>query len=107
MQTQELKITKIGNSLGIRIPSGVLQRYAFKDALIMVESVDGVMLRPKQQTDVKMSWADTAKDMMALTENWSEWETVSADGLAAIPWETEGAEGKQGKKLRKRRHETL
>jgi len=107
MQTQELKITKIGNSLGIRIPAAVLRRYAFKDALIMVEGVDGIMLRPKRQTDVKLSWVDTAKAMAASSENWSDWETVSADGLAAIPWEMEGAAEKQEKKSRKRRHETL
>ena len=98
MQTHELKITKIGNSLGIRIPAEVLRRYAFKDAIVMVEGVDGVLLRPKRQTDVKLSWADTAKDMAASPENWSEWETAAADGLAGIPWEMECATEKQEKK---------
>ena len=77
MQTLELKITKIGNSHGIRIPAGVLRRYAFKDTLVMVEGVDGVLLRPKRQADVKMSWADTAKAMAVASEDWSDWDTAS------------------------------
>jgi len=88
MQAMELKIARIGNSRGVRIPSKVLQRYAFSDTVVMVENVDGILLRPKQQTDVKMSWADTAKAMAASSEDWSGWDTVSADGLADSPWET-------------------
>jgi antitoxin component of MazEF toxin-antitoxin module len=88
MQTIELKIARIGNSRGVRIPAEVLRRYAFGDAAIMVESVDGILLRPKQQTDAKLSWADTAKAMAAESGDWSEWDTVASDGLGDIPWET-------------------
>ena len=42
MQTVEVKIARIGNSRGVRIPADVLRRYAFTDTAIMVESVDGV-----------------------------------------------------------------
>ena len=86
MQTLELKITKIGNSRGVRIPAGVLQRYAFTDAAVMIENMDGILLRPKQQADVKMSWADTARAMAASSEDWSAWDGVSADGLDSAPW---------------------
>ena len=81
MQTTEVKITKIGNSRGVRIPAEVLRRYAFTDTAVMVESVDGVLLRPKRQTDAKLSWADTAKAMAGASENWSEWDVLNADGL--------------------------
>jgi len=88
MQAQELKIAQIGNSRGIRIPTGVLRRYAFTDTAIMIESVDGILLRPAQQADTKMSWADTAKEMAASSEDWSDLEAASADGLDGIPWAT-------------------
>jgi len=88
MKTLELKIRKVGNSHEIRIPAGVLRRYAFKDAAIMVESAEGLLLRPKQQVDMKMSWADTAREMAESSEDWSGWETVAADGLSGIPWKT-------------------
>jgi antitoxin component of MazEF toxin-antitoxin module len=107
MQTLELKITKIGNSQGIRIPAGVLRRYAFKDVLVMIEGVDGVLLRPKLQTDVKMSWTETAKAMAESSEDWSDWENVSADGLSAVPWAVESTAGKRDKKPQRRRHETI
>jgi len=96
MQALELKIAQIGNSRGIRIPAGILKRYAFKDAVLMTEGVDGILLRPKEQTDVKLSWAETAKAMAAAREDWSDWEAVTADGLDTLPWET-------GKTRRKRK----
>ena len=95
MQTMELKIAKIGNSRGVRIPSDVLRRYAFDDIAVMVESVDGILLRPKKQTDAKLSWADTAKAMAAENEDWSDWDAVAADGLDDIPWEKTDAAGKR------------
>ena len=87
MKTMELKITRIGNSRGVRIPAGVLRRYAFTDAAIMSESVDGVLLRPKQQANDKLSWDATAAAMAKASEDWSDWESVSADGLTDLPWE--------------------
>ena len=91
MQTVEVKIARIGNSRGVRIPADVLRRYAFTDTAIMVESVDGVLLRPKRKTDEKLSWADTAKAMAAASEDWSEWDGVDVDGLDAAPGGMRGA----------------
>ena len=88
MQKVVLKIAKIGNSRGIRIPGEVLRRYAFGDAAIMVESVDGILLRPKQEANAKLSWADTAKAMAAAAEDWSDWDAAVSDGLDAVPWKT-------------------
>jgi antitoxin component of MazEF toxin-antitoxin module len=109
MQTTELKIAKIGNSRGVRIPAEVLRRYAFGDAAILVESVDGILLRPKQQADAKLSWSDTAKAMAVESEDWSDWDAVASDGLDNIPWETarvtekrDGYETKPNKSLRRR-----
>ena len=95
MRTTEVKIAKIGNSRGVRIPAEVLRRYAFADTAIMVESVDGVLLRPKRQTDAKLSWAETAKAMAAASEDWSEWDALNADGLDEIPWNTAGVAEKR------------
>ena len=97
MQTTELKIAKIGNSRGVRIPAEVLRRYAFGDAAMMIESVDGILLRPKQQADAKLSWADTAKAMAAAAEDWSDLDAVASDGLDDIPWKKVGvAEKREG-----------
>ncbi|MFA7174512.1 MAG: hypothetical protein WC340_14100 [Kiritimatiellia bacterium] len=92
MNTKELKITRIGNSRGMRLPADVLRRYDFQDVAIMVEGVDGILLRPKQNFDVKMSWEETANAMAASSEEWSEWDETAADGLEDIPWDVPNVE---------------
>ena len=87
MQCTELRIARIGNSRGVRIPAEVLRRYAFDDTAVMVESVDGILLRPKQQAEAKLSWADTAKAMAEASEDWSDLDATMSDGLDDIPWE--------------------
>jgi hypothetical protein len=52
----------------------------------MEERADGILLRPARHTPVKLSWEDTAREMAAATEDWSEWSAADADGLAAAPW---------------------
>ncbi len=96
MSSMELKITKIGNSRGVRLPADVLRRYAFTDTVLMIEGVDGILLRPKKQSHVKMSWKKTAKAMAASSEEWSEWDETVADGLADIPWGVAGVAEKGG-----------
>ena len=88
MRTVELKIARIGNSRGVRIPADVLRRYAFTDVAVMVAGVDGILLRPKQQAAPKMTWSDTAKAMAAAAEDWSDWDATASDGLAVLPWES-------------------
>ncbi len=109
MQTMELKLAKIGNSRGIRIPADVLRRYAFTDAVIMVEGVDGILLRPKKQGDAKLSWAETAKAMAEAEESWSDWDVTASDGLADLDWqasrvaEEKGSDGKKKLPARRRK----
>lgn len=41
----------------------------------------------EEQTDVKLSWADTAKAMAAAAESWSDGDVATSDGLADLAWE--------------------
>jgi len=88
MSTRELKITRIGNSRGVRLPAESLRRYRIGAAVIMEERSDGILLRPTGPAVEKLSWDDTAHEMAAAGEDWSAWDTVSADGLDDIPWDT-------------------
>lgn len=87
MKTKELKLAKIGNSRGVRLPASSLKRYAFGSAMIMEERTEGILLRPADGSAEKLSWEDTAREMTVSRENWSEWHVVDADGLDAVPWE--------------------
>jgi len=87
MARRELKITPIGNSKGVRLPADTLRRYGIRESVVMEERSDGILLRPPGPAPSKLSWADTAREMAAARENWSEWDVVLGDGLDQIPWD--------------------
>jgi len=82
----ELKVSRIGNSRGVRLPAAALKRYHIGATVIMEEQSDGILLRPIRQTESKLSWEETARAMAAAAEDWSDWDAASTDGLATIPW---------------------
>ncbi|MDP9177808.1 MAG: AbrB/MazE/SpoVT family DNA-binding domain-containing protein [Gemmatimonadota bacterium] len=83
-------MARIGNSRGVRIPADTLERYEIGTSLIMEERSDGILLRPPGSAQPKLSWEDTARAMAASGEDWSEWDTLAADGLEVIPWQVQG-----------------
>ena len=87
MKTCELKVARIGNSRGVRLPAEVLRRYAIRDSVILEEREEGVLLRPPKAVGQKLTWAETARAMAEAAEDWSAWDAASGDGLANIPWE--------------------
>jgi len=82
----ELKVARIGNSRGIRLPAATLRRYRVGQTIIMEERSEGIILRPTGPSSEKLSWEDTAREMAAAGEIWSKWDAVVADGLDEIPW---------------------
>ena len=86
MATVELKITRIGNSRGVRIPATTLERYRIGESVVMEERSDGILLRPVGAATAKLSWVETASAMSAATEDWGEWDAAVGDGLDAAPW---------------------
>jgi antitoxin component of MazEF toxin-antitoxin module len=83
----ELKVAKIGNSRGVRLPAATLRRYRIGQALIMEERSEGIMLRPTGPSTEKLSWEETAREMAVAGETWSEWDAAVADGLEEILWD--------------------
>jgi antitoxin component of MazEF toxin-antitoxin module len=88
MKPIELKVTRIGNSRGIRIPAPALERYDIGERVIMEERSDGILLRATATTSPKLSWEETARAMATSDESWSDWTTTLADGLDALPWDS-------------------
>jgi antitoxin MazE len=85
MPSQHLKVARIGNSRGVRIPAGTLARYRIGDEVIMEEREDGILLKPIRSASPKLSWADTAEAMRDVSEDWSDWDDVVSDGLDPVP----------------------
>jgi antitoxin component of MazEF toxin-antitoxin module len=81
-----LKVARIGNSRGIRIPASTLARYHIGDELLMEERSDGILLRPRRPGPAKLSWEATADAMAAASEDWADWDPTAADGLESLSW---------------------
>ena len=89
MATVKLKVARIGNSRGVRLPAASLRRYRIGETVVMEERSEGILLRPTGPAVEKLSWEDTAREMAASREDWSTWDTATADGLDALPWQVD------------------
>ena len=87
MHPVHLKVARIGNSRGVRIPAPTLERYRIGDSVVMEERAEGILLRPRRAAGPKLSWDDTARAMASEAENWSAWDETLSDGLDQVPWE--------------------
>ncbi|WP_428098283.1 AbrB/MazE/SpoVT family DNA-binding domain-containing protein [Candidatus Rariloculus sp.] len=76
---RNVKLIAIGNSRGIRLPKGLLQKYGWRDSLVLEETEDGILLYSKEKN--KLSWEDTYRAMAADNEDWSDLDAAVADGL--------------------------
>ncbi len=63
MGTTTLKIVRIGNSRGVRLPAPLLARHRIGETVIAESRRDGLMLRPA--ADRRLSWEATFKQMSA------------------------------------------
>lgn len=88
MKTVELKVARIGNSRGVRLPAASLRRYGIGESVVMEERSEGILLRPAGPAVEKLSWSDTARAMAGASEEWSEWEVTSGDGLDDLAWDS-------------------
>src|SRR6266545_106723 len=86
MTTMTLKVARIGNSRGVRLPAASLRRYHIGEKVVMEERSDGILLRPVGRKVAKLSWEATAREMAASGEDWSAWERAATDGLESVPW---------------------
>jgi antitoxin component of MazEF toxin-antitoxin module len=89
MDPVELKVARIGNSRGVRLPAETLERYGIGESVIMEEREDGILLRPAGMSGLRLSWAETAAQMAASDEDWSEWDTTAEDGMSQVVWNAE------------------
>ncbi len=91
MKPIHLKVARIGNSRGVRIPALTLERYRIGDSVVMEERAEGILLRPRRSGSPKLSWQDTALAMAKAAEDWSEWDDAITDGLDQLQWQPQQA----------------
>jgi antitoxin MazE len=78
----ELKVSRIGNSRGIRLPASLLRRYRIEETVLLEEGPDFITLRAKRAK--KLSWKETALAMTKEKEDWQDLENAVGDGLDEI-----------------------
>ena len=91
MAIVKLKVARIGNSRGVRLPAASLRRYRIGETVLMEERSEGILLRPTGPAVEKLSWEETAREMAASREDWSAWDAAAADGLDDLPWQADRA----------------
>src|SRR3954468_7246407 len=86
MKALETKLTRIGNSRGLRLPAELIRRYQLENGILLEQQENQIILKGKG-AGKKLSWDETARQMAAQEESWEEWDSATADGLENCPWE--------------------
>ena len=80
-----LKLSRIGNSRGIRLPKRIIDRYGIEDEILVEERDDNLVLKPVRK-DKKLDWETTFKEMANSDENWDEWDVASFETELSEEW---------------------
>lgn len=86
MKAHETSLARIGNSRGIRLPAEWIRRHGLESGILLEDRGDQIVVKAMKPSNPKLSWEETAGEMSNASEDWSEWETASGDGLEAVPW---------------------
>lgn len=83
---QTLKVVRIGNSRGVRLPAHLLSRYRIKETVEVECTEAGIFLRPRH--DARLSWEDTFKEMRrqqeAKGDEFADFDAAVGDGLSSL-----------------------
>jgi antitoxin MazE len=80
----ELKVVRIGNSRGVRLPKEIIARYRIREAMVLEVREDGLLL--KAGRDGKLSWEETYRASAREREDWTDLDATLADGLDQEAW---------------------
>jgi len=86
MKAARFTLGPMGNGQGLRLPDSVVKRYGFSKSVEVEERDEGLLLKPSAKTVRKLSWEETAKQMSAESEDWTEWHQSESDGISELAW---------------------
>ena len=84
LQSVNLKLVPIGNSLGVRLPRPLLNKYGMESVVIAEQRPEGILLRGANPS--KATLEQTFTEMAAAQEQWDDFDAVSNDGLDKLVW---------------------
>lgn len=86
MPSQTLKVVRIGNSRGVRLPAQLLAHYRIQSTVIVERTEAGILLRPMR--DGRLSWEDTFRALRAesdaKSDEFADFDNAIGDGLATL-----------------------
>ena len=82
----KVKIVRVGNSRGVRIPKELLDLYGVNegDSLELEERREGILLRRAAADAAPIGYAESYREMAAEAAEhaeWEEWDDTVGDGL--------------------------
>ena len=75
MKPLEAKLLQIGKGRGICLPAAMIRKHQLDGGVVLEERDGEIVLRSKQVAK-PLSWEETAQQMAAANEDWSDWEAV-------------------------------
>ncbi len=69
-----LRLVKVGDALGLRIPAVLVDRYGLRDEVVLEEREEGLLIHGRHNG--RLSWEETYRSMAAGDEDWSDWQNV-------------------------------
>lgn len=81
---RQLKVVRIGNSRGVRIPRQLLSKYRIQETVVVEERSDGLLLHGSN--DGRLSWEDTYKQAAKDVDGWSDLDATVGDGIDEDSW---------------------
>ncbi|MCX7411321.1 MAG: hypothetical protein NTZ32_24855 [Planctomycetales bacterium] len=75
MKPLEAKLLQIGKGRGICLPAAMIRKHQLDEGVVLEERDGEIVLRSKQIAK-QLSWEETAQQMAATDEDWSDWEAV-------------------------------
>ena len=75
-----IKLIKIGNSRGIRLPKSIIEKYQLDEDLIIEESDEGILIKPKSR--VRHGWDEqfaSAKNKEYSKDHFEDFSSVAND----------------------------
>lgn len=79
MAKWNVKLIRIGDARGIRLPSALMEKYGWGESLVLEETDHGVLISGTNTG--KLSWKETYRAMAASNEDWSDFDVTNADGI--------------------------
>lgn len=77
-----LKVVRIGNSRGVRLPRELLTRYHIGETVVLEVREEGLLFRGSG--DDRLSWDDTYRQAAREREDWSDLDATLLDGIHGI-----------------------